>query len=213
MKKGLGFFIIFIALVFALALPAAAEYEEEKAPFTEETATDEAVSEAEDAHSSDNAFATLYAYIEEHAADIFSALAFISSALVVIVYKKGLLPALSSSISKISAALSGFIDNAKDGEEKTQGALLELTGILQNTEIALDAAEKRLDKLCSELAKVEKIKSEQEKIELVLSTEIDLLYEIFASSSLPQYRKDLIGERVAKMKSELGGFADEKDAT
>jgi hypothetical protein len=42
--------------------------------------------------------------------------------------------------------------------------------------------------------------------------EIDMLYEIFISSSLPQYSKDAISERVAKMKKILlAGENSEKE--
>ena len=35
-------------------------------------------------------------------------------------------------------------------------------------------------------------------------SQIDMLYEIFMQSGLPQYSKDALGERMAKMKKTLG---------
>jgi hypothetical protein len=36
-----------------------------------------------------------------------------------------------------------------------------------------------------------------------LLAEIDMLYEIFINSSLPQYSKDTVSERIVKMKKSL----------
>ena len=36
-----------------------------------------------------------------------------------------------------------------------------------------------------------------------MNAQIDMLYEIFMSSALPQYAKDRVGEKVAEMKAQL----------
>ena len=46
-------------------------------------------------------------------------------------------------------------------------------------------------------------RDERKKLTAVLSAEVDMLYEIFMSAALPQYLKDSVGERIAKMKAEI----------
>ena len=41
------------------------------------------------------------------------------------------------------------------------------------------------------------------QLRLVVDTQIDMLYDIFMSSALPQYQKDAVGERIAKMKGAI----------
>ena len=44
---------------------------------------------------------------------------------------------------------------------------------------------------------------------VIMSTQIDLLHDIFMSSSLPYYRKEEVGERVAEMKRALTAAEEE----
>jgi hypothetical protein len=37
----------------------------------------------------------------------------------------------------------------------------------------------------------------------IMSAQVDMLYNIFMSSSLPQYSKDAVGERISEMKAAL----------
>ena len=205
MKKSLVFLIICALLIRALALPVSAE---EGLPDLTAEGVEEQPGEAES--TKENAFHVLYLYIEEHASEIFSALAFFGSVIIVLVYKRGLLPALTSSIGKVSSLIGSFLDNAKKSGESTSTALTAVTDGVAATKEALDSVTKKLESLTERLASAEQIKSEEERIRTVLEAEIDMLYDIFSASSLPQYRKDLIGERVAKMKSLLGGINGEE---
>ena len=42
----------------------------------------------------------------------------------------------------------------------------------------------------------------------MVKAQIDMLYDVFMSSALPQYQKDAVGERIAKMKEALVENAD-----
>ena len=46
----------------------------------------------------------------------------------------------------------------------------------------------------------EKARGEYEKLRFIIEGQIDMLYDIFMSSALPQYQKDAVGERIGKMK-------------
>lgn len=206
MKKSLVFLIISIALIFATVISAGAQGDDPT------LTAEEGQEQADTAQTlvEENAFQTLFAYIEAHASEIFSSLAFFGSVIIVIIYKRGLLPALTSSVGKVSSLVGSFLDTAKTNGESTSSALATVTDGVAATKEALDCVTKKLESLTERLASAEEIKSEEERIRMVLESEIDMLYDIFSASSLPQYRKDLIGERVAKMKSLLGGNKNEE---
>ena len=47
---------------------------------------------------------------------------------------------------------------------------------------------------------------ERETVKLLLEEQINMLYTIFLSSSLPQYQKDEIGVRIQSMREELASY-------
>ena len=56
--------------------------------------------------------------------------------------------------------------------------------------------QKRLDN--AEAEKLHRMKTDH-----ILEGELDMLYDIFMSSALPEYEKQRVGERVAKLKGDL----------
>jgi hypothetical protein len=45
---------------------------------------------------------------------------------------------------------------------------------------------------------------ERKKMNRIMLAQIDMLYDIFMSSALPQYQKDAVGGKIQIMKEELG---------
>ena len=76
-----------------------------------------------------------------------------------------------------------------------------------------EAISRSLDILTEKLEGMEWEKKSAEKLSLLMNSQIDMLYEIFMQSSLPQYSKDAIGEKVAALKKELkdGEKANEQE--
>ena len=151
----------------------------------------------------ENVFAIVYGEIMKNAGDIFSTLAFISSLLIAIAYKKGLLPALSRAVSGIEGAIDKVkrtADESREAVGERHGEMLEklmsLDGKLSEFSRSIDGVEKRLEALTAD-------SDTKESIKLIMSSQIDLLYDVFMCSSLPQYQKDAVGNRVSKMKAEL----------
>ena len=46
-------------------------------------------------------------------------------------------------------------------------------------------------------------KSERERMRIIMQGQIDMLYDIFMTSALPQYKKDEVGTRINEMKEKL----------
>lgn len=148
--------------------------------------------------SNKNVFEDIYSWFECYLGDVFSALAFAVGLAVALIYKKGLVPG----IARVGAAIKESVDTAVEAGEK----LKEDTA---NADLKLDGLTSRLNSLCSELDTMKGqldlagALEERAKIQNVLLMEIDLLYTVFTSSSLPEYMKAELDRRVGAMRREL----------
>ncbi len=153
--------------------------------------------------AAESIFETLYSELLSHSDKILSALAFVGSLIIAFTYKKGLLPTVKSSLT----ALIGGVKSLTDENEKG------LTKIEESTEkmlSRLEGAEERLTALYEALSEIEELLRENEKNQKnakdtknILYSQVDMLYEIFMSSSLPEYKKDSVGKRINEMKKAL----------
>ena len=142
-------------------------------------------------------FAVLYQAVAEHSAEIGSITAAVASILLAFSMKRGLAPMLKDALGKMLGALGKLGEDV----EKNESALSS----------RLEAAERTVEKLSEAVGSLEK-RSESDEEEqamredvlTVMSAQIELLYDIFMSSALPQYKKDAVGERVSEMRKQLG---------
>lgn len=164
---------------------------------TDDNITDTTVDTTEE----ENIFSLVFDLIGQRSTEIFSALALIASLILAYAYKKGLYPLLKNALG----ALNGSVEKLKESKDNE----LEETGRLcEAVKERLGSFEELLDALADKLNTVEEELNTSEankngRLNAVLSTQIDLLYDVFMSSSLPQYQKDAVGQRVLKMKEEL----------
>lgn len=175
------------------------------------TASAETLTEAEEITEA-TVFDKLYTEVSEYAGEILCALAFIGSVILAFAYKKGLMPIVKSSLVTIGNAMSKMKDsvnkNAERGEEMNREIASGLDGavkVIQTLGERIDALEKSLTE---RLADKDETAREREALSIIMTSQIDMLYEIFMSASLPQYQKDAIGEKIAKMKGALAKNGD-----
>ena len=121
-------------------------------------------------------------------------------------YKSGLIPLLRDALSK----LKGAIDSAKEENEKT--SLITKEGI-DGINTAISDIDKSVKKSADELSRIgwefesyKAMQKERESMRIILANQIDMLYAIFMSSSLPQYQKDEIGVKIQEMREELKSY-------
>lgn len=159
--------------------------------------------EADVTAKNENLFDTLYAWASANAAEIFSVLAFSGSVLVGFTYKRGLVPVLNASLTKIKAC----VDESKD---KTDALLKEIgekfDTVAEKSENSEQISMALKDEMAALEARVGELYSdvnERERLKAVILAQVDMLYEVFMNSSLPQYAKDNVGERVLTMKREI----------
>ena len=153
-----------------------------------------------------NIFNQIYDTAVLHAAEIFSLLSLIGTMVISYFYKKGLLPSVKSALT----TLGGVVGNIKESSDKQCAEQLlnaqKTDERLCEFEKALISYEKILSDMESRLIAEREVYLQLEKTNTILSSQIDMLYDIFMSSSLPQYQKEATGERINKMRRELSGY-------
>ncbi len=156
-----------------------------------------------DTEKSANPFEVVFSAVRGCAAEILCALSFVGSLILAYAYKKGLLPIIKRGIGAISATVSSIRETAERGESKTDELTRALCERLTSTQISLDGIENAVDTLGKRLDSLESDSDEKKKMRVILSAQIDMLYSIFMTSSLPQYQKDEVGAKIAEMREAL----------
>ena len=176
------------------------------------TASAEEAAEASATITEENVFSSVYNQVASHASEILCAMTFAGSLILAFAYKKGLMPLVKGSLLSIANAISKIKDDTTENAERNAkiGESLEME--LDNTKNTLNTLTDKISEL--DLMLMEKLeceddaKREKEEFKLILSSQIDMLYDIFMASALPQYQKDAVGERIAKMKGVIGENAE-----
>lgn len=183
--------------------------EEENAPSVDEK--EEKGEKQEQSSVYENIFSEIYAEIEINADKIFSVLAFLGTLIVGVGYKRGLLPLLRDALSK----LKGSIDLAKEENDKNsllaESKMDDISQAISEIKVGLTKSNEELERINWQFESYEELLCEREKLKCILKGQMDMLYAIFMSSSLPQYQKDEIGAKIAEMREELSDYEAEKN--
>ena len=191
MKKIL-FWILITTLVFALfSIPAFASESLESAQT--------------------NVFEEIYNKIIHHSDKIFSALAFCSSMILAFAYRKGILPLIKGGLGALNNTVTGLKKEAEKSTVLSAEAASAAAEKLGRAEEVLITATEKLCELEKELSTAEQIQAQNEDIKIIMQSQIDMLYEIFMSSSIPLYQKEAVGAKVNAMKKLLERSEVEND--
>lgn len=166
---------------------------------TDDTATDTNIAD-------ENFFVILYDEFMEHADDVFALLAFIGTLIVGVSYKKGLLPMITRTTLGIKDAVERARSATSDQNADTRGALTSLDEKLTAADGKVTAICDRMATLESELSELRSDKDDRAAYKLILKSQVDMLYDIFMASAIPQYQKDAVGARICQMREELGVY-------
>lgn len=160
-----------------------------------------------------NGFSVLLEGVKAHFGEIFSALAFVGSIIVMFCYKSGLLPVVKEGLRQLAGGVRGLGEHTVTIREDTaelraamERELAAAEGVLTKMADALESLEKKLG---DEAARDREISA----LKQAVSCEIDMLYNVFMAAAMPQYLKEQLGESVAEMKAMLkvGGTDEGKD--
>jgi len=146
-----------------------------------------------------NFFESLYGHISAHFGEIFSALSFAVGLIVAVGYKKNLLPSFKGATEAIEKS---YEEMKKDGNASVT-AVTDGYEVINRRMEGLEEAIRSLHASYSErLDAVLAAGGEEERrvIKEILLCQVDMLYNVFISSSLPQYQKESVGKSIEKMR-------------
>ena len=150
-----------------------------------------------------DAFSMLYEAAAAHVTEIFSAIAAAGALVIALCYRKGLIPLLKNGIGAIGSATKEWGKSAenygKEAKEICQNAndYIHILGEkAEQTQNCILSIEQKISKLGDRMEETEQIKA-------VLEGQMDMLYDVFLSSSLPEFEKERVSLRMEKMKQAL----------
>ena len=147
-----------------------------------------------------NVFEELYAAASEFSGEIASALAFLASLIVALAYKRGLMPAVKSGIGAIGGAVSQLKDSTESYSKHQDELLTEFSERLCRAEEVLERFGQAIDEIAEKTEDGKSAAEDRASMKALMSAQIDMLYDIFMTSSLPQYQKDAVNKRIGEMK-------------
>ena len=200
MKKTVFLFLTLVLLISTLTLSVFASEEREDA-ITDTASEGEKINTGK----SDNVFSDIYSIVSDNSDKIFSILAFTASVVVAFAYRKGLIPILKSALSTITSRTEKLGEFSAESQMKTEESLKFLSEKFVSCQNGVEGIARSLDELIERLDTIEGEKKESEKLKTIMLSQVDMLYDIFMQSSLPQYSKDAVGEKVTAMKKEIAG--------
>ena len=193
MKKIITLIVSLLLMLSLLTLFCAAE--EASDVLSEPEAGDTAVSEEAPVFLS-----AVTRFFEDHASEILGILTFLSSMLVALLYKSGLLPLLRNGISALAetAGKTGkmtevFTERAEKELADLKECAAPLTALMQKTE-------EYLKSMSEALAKAEANEAEMKEI---LAAETSLFYELLTSVNLPEAQKESMAESYYRLRLRL----------
>lgn len=152
-----------------------------------------------------NPFALLYRDIAENLDAVFGALAAVGTLAVAFSYKRGMLPLLRGGVGVLSDRVKEI---GEQSEEIKKGSEENAVFVKNQLQIMLSSFKDCADTVKNFAAVLEDVRAKTGEIELLkslLAGEVELLYDIFSSSSLPQYQKEIVARRVEELRLALGG--------
>lgn len=169
------------------------------------------MSEEENEQTEKNIFEAAYDEIIKHSDKLLAAMAALSSVVLAIAYKKGLLPIIKGALSALASQVAKFKEDTEREIGKANESTLAITEKLSKTENILSLLTDKLDTVEKELSESADNKTKSEVLAKVMNVQVDLLYDIFMSSSLPQYQKEIVGEKISEMKKSISGEAENEN--
>ena len=165
------------------------------------------------AGTSGTIFGEIYAYLASHAGEIFSTLSFIGTLAVAIAYRRGLIPLLRDGLGAIGGAAGSISTSAEQARAVTEEAIAGVRKALDGFSDTLNTIERAGEETSERLRALESEGYDKNALTRILLEQINMLSDIFMSTSLPQFRKDEIAERAKEMRdlvAAVGGGAEGK---
>lgn len=204
-KKFFTVLAVALLIVGALSVGTLAAFEDDTSHY-EVSAESEATADADIAgalaeSTEVNFFEKLYDAVTDYISEILCVLAFGGSFLIAVLYKKGLLPLLKGALGAINSAVGRIKDATENSAIADTEKTAKITEALDRAHTLIEAQTRSLEDVEKRLDALSQDKSEREKMQMILECEVELLYDIFMSSALPEYQKDAVAKRLKAISS------------
>jgi hypothetical protein len=180
--------LLAIAAAVCIGVAAEADLPEENAVFDEKEAD----------VPTENSFSRIYEFINENSDKLLSLCSFIGTLVIALLYKNGFIPGLKRATASVSEALNRIKEESERIAKGTQSNDVALEKLLDQTQMQIKAIEAMCDN-----TNRESLESERRVIRALMSEEVELLGDIFMSSSLPDYKKEEVGVRLNKLRETI----------
>lgn len=201
MKKILSLTIIVLLLsVFVVFPKAEASETVVDEPVAEETVVDEAPMTVTE---------TIVAWFYDNSSNIFTGASTAVTLVLAYLFKKGLLPSLTSGLSKMNSELGSGINNvaaiAEAFSQSTNAQLQEMGSkiepFLEKAKQVEEASSKMEQTLVDMQFQIKASDTDRQIVEKTLRLQTEMLYSVFISANLPEYQKQQLGARYNEMQS------------
>ena len=194
-------FLILTSTVFALLITSASAAEENFENIPNENSA-ESVTSSDDT-SEGNTADEIYGLVIDNIGEIFAFLACAFSGILMLCYKKGILPLIKGGIGALSGGVTALSEEAKKQSESSNGISAMLEEKLKLADTALSKMNLSLTLMEEKLNSSEENKKDSEVLKTILLEEVNMLYEVFMAATLPEYQKERISKEVGAMKEKL----------
>lgn len=167
----------------------------------------------DDAGASGGIFGEIYSCLASHAGEIFSTLSFIGTVAVALAYRRGLIPLLRDGLGAIGGAAGNISTSTERAQAVTEEAIAGVRRALDGFSDTLRTIEHAGEETSERLRALEGEGYDKKALTKILLEQINMLSDIFMSTSLPQFRKDEIAERAKEMRdlvAAVSGGTEEK---
>ena len=190
MKKIIIVFAAILSMLFSVS--ATAQSEVETAPVTQ---TQEIEYES--------VFETLFQRAGELLPEILSLITLSASLVLAFAFKKGLVPLLSSTLAKIGDSVTHIKEKGDENGKIIDTFGEKVSCRIEMLESLISDLSEKLNELAVSLDEAERRAGDREKLTTLINGQIDMLYDVFMSSSLPHYQKEAVGARIAEMREAI----------
>ena len=190
MKKIIIVFAAILSMLFSVS--ATAQSEVETAPVTQ---TQEIEYES--------VFETLFQRAGELLPEILSLITLSASLVLAFAFKKGLVPLLSNTLAKIGDSVTHIKEKGDENGKIIDTFGEKVSCRIEMLESLISDLSEKLNELAVSLDEAERRAGDREKLTTLINGQIDMLYDVFMSSSLPHYQKEAVGARIAEMREAI----------
>jgi hypothetical protein len=190
LKKIIIVFAAILSMLFSVS--ATAQSEVETAPVTQ----------AEEIEY-ESVFETLFQRVEELLPEILSLITLSASLVLAFAFKKGLVPLLSNTLAKIGDSVTHIKEKGDENGKIIDTFGEKVSCRIEMLESLISDLTEKLNELAVSLDEAERRAGDREKLTTLINGQIDMLYDVFMSSSLPHYQKEAVGARIAEMREAI----------